>query len=372
MFRRTIRLACVGAAAAAVAIGASAVPAAAAPSHSRTVLPGQSIQEALDAVSNGGRVTVMPGVYHENLLITKNNITLKAYGARLEPPEEPQVTPCDSGPPEDDEGSAAATLTAEAEAAPVSGICVIGTRPEQPVRGVDIRGIDIRNFGLNGVIVLFAHNTSVVDGTFIDNHEYGLAAFESKGTRFANNRVEGSEDAGIYIGDSERANARVTGNEVAGNNLGIFLRNSQHGTVRDNNVHDNCAGILVLADAPGPAGAYRVSQNLVTHNNRVCTDPEDPESKISGSGIVLLGAHDMDIHRNIVNENVPGDPGASPFAGGIVVVSGFGGTEPASNRITRNTAFENYFDILWDGSGTNNVLSHNSCAFSVPSGFCSL
>src|SRR5437899_2328712 len=44
------------------------------------VRPGQSIQAAIDAAKPGDSIYVHPGVYHENVAITKDNLTLRGAG----------------------------------------------------------------------------------------------------------------------------------------------------------------------------------------------------------------------------------------------------------------------------------------------------
>lgn len=59
------------------------------------VKPTQSIQAAIDRADRGDKIVVYPGTYNEQLLITKDDITLIGKpGAILEPPETYVENPC--------------------------------------------------------------------------------------------------------------------------------------------------------------------------------------------------------------------------------------------------------------------------------------
>ena len=351
-----------------IALCASAAPASAAPRDHVVVSPGQSIQQAIDSISSGGgTVEVLPGVYHENLAIEHDNVRLVGRGVQLVPPDEPVLTPCDTLL-NNSSSDSARTASASDGAPALVGICVGGT--DTPVRKATVSGFDIEGFAAMGVFVFNGRDTSLTSNTSTGNGGYGLAAFNSSGTRIYSNHVEDNEEAGIYVGDSPNADAAVTYNESEGNGFGIFLRDSQSGRVANNNIHDNCAGILALADAPGPAGDYNVGQNAITHNTKLCPANEEQPFDISGDGVVISGAHDMRIHDNAITQNAPGD-GEPPFSGGVVVLTGLGGTPPMNNRVTSNTFVGNSVDINYDGTGTGNKLSPNSCTTSSPPSICS-
>ena len=180
------------------------------------------------------------------------------------------------------------------------------------------------------------------------------------------NTATGSDDAGFYVGDSPDANATLLGNRAADNLFGFFVRNAEHGTIGVNRTHDNCVGMLFLGDAPGPAGAFSVVANDVSHNTKACPAGEGPP--FSGVGIGIQGAHDMDVRVNRIVDNVPSGP--TDATGGVVLMAGFGGTGPSNNRVTRNAILRNSTDIVWDGSGSGNVLQPNSCETSDPAGLC--
>jgi hypothetical protein len=137
------------------------------------------------------------------------------------------------------------------------------------------------------------------------------------------NLTRGSDDAGLYMGDSPHADATVTANETYDSFLGILVRNARHGKIAGNQVHNNSLGMLFLADAPGPAGVFDVRGNKVVNNTRACPAFEGAPP-LSGVGIALLGARGMEIKGNYIVHNVPSGPTA--FSGGVVAVSGFGGS----------------------------------------------
>jgi parallel beta-helix repeat protein len=174
-------------------------------------------------------------------------------------------------------------------------------------------------------------------------------------------------EAGIYIGDSPRANATVTGNDTYGNLFGIFVRDALGGSISGNEVHNNCMGMLFLADAPGPAGNFEVRGNTVRKNTRSCPAGEEGPA-FSGVGIALWGARDVEIQANKVFGNVPSGPTA--FHGGVVLVRGFGGTPPADNSVVGNEILRNRPDIFWDRSGSGNRFAGNECRTSRPGGLC--
>jgi glutamate synthase domain-containing protein 3 len=76
----------------------------------------------------------------------------------------------------------------------------------------------------------------------------------------------------------------------------------------------------------------------------------------------------VDISGNLIAGNVPTGP--SPFSGGVVVVRGDNGTAPRDNTVVGNTFGKNQPDIFWDGSGSGNRFTPNSCNTSVPARLC--
>ncbi|HEY4994133.1 MAG TPA: right-handed parallel beta-helix repeat-containing protein, partial [Nakamurella sp.] len=205
----------------------------------------------------------------------------------------------------------------------------------------------------------------------------GIARFVSTHSLFANNWVSYNGEAGLYMGDSPHADSLLLNNWADHNGYGLFMRDSTELTAIGNHVWANCVGILALnsgGGAPGdlPAGSYRIRGNTVWGNDRACPSSGGPP--LSGLGIALAGVHDSVVTGNWVNANQPSGP--TVFSGGIVIVSTktSGGADPTNNTVRGNTLDHNKAaDIVWDGTGTGNTITDNTCDTSLPPhmGFCS-
>jgi parallel beta-helix repeat protein len=304
--------------------------------NGHVVRPGESIQKAIKAADPGDTIVVLGGVRHGTVVIKKDGISLRGVDAVLKPPAKP-TSSCGA-----------------------SGFCV-------KADNVSISGFTVRNFADFGIVAFGARNAKFVNNRAFNNGEYGITTFSSTGTKIIANLTSGSNDAGIYVGDSPHANATIAANETYDNFLGILVRNSLHGKIVGNQVHNNCLGMLFLADEPGPAGVFDVRGNKVENNTRACPAFEDAPP-LSGVGIALLGARGMEIKGNHIVHNVPSGP--TGFSGGVVVTKGFRGTPPTNNTVTSNTILRNKPDIFWDKSGSGNRFKPNDCKTSKPGSLC--
>ena len=232
--------------------------------------------------------------------------------------------------------------------------------------GVSVSGFTVTGFEF-GIFVFAADQTSIRNNVLEDNAEYGVFVNSSTNTTIVGNMASGSAEAGFYVGDSPNANAKVSGNEASGALFGVFVRHAEGGTITSNRLHDNCVGVVVLADAPGPAGSFDISNNHINHNTKLC-DEEPPA--VSGVGVILIGAHDVTISNNNIRDNLPGGP--ADITGGVIVIGGFENTEPVDNSITNNVIRNNAPDIVLGPEAIDTtVVSNNSCQTSQPSGLCS-
>ena len=328
--------------------------------------PGQSIQRSIDAAQPGDTIVVAAGTYRENLTIQKDRITLRGAGEGatvLLAPATPNDSPCN-------------------EFGEVNGICVAGEFTlgsddvGEPVHGVRVSGLSVRGFSRFGVVVYNALDTTVADVDTGENHRYGLVAFTVSGIRVLDSSSHDNGEGGFYIGDSPRADAVLRGNEAYRNaateGIGLFLRDASHGTVLDNRLEGNCAGMLVVDTAgDGPTSDWTIRDNALRRNTAACPATEDVPVPLSGFGIALLGTDATRVEGNAVTGNRP--TGDSAVAGGIVLASAasVGGADPTGTLVRENTARGNGpADLVFDGSGAGNTLTGNRCGTSSPDGLC--
>jgi parallel beta-helix repeat protein len=223
-----------------------------------------------------------------------------------------------------------------------------------------------------GIDVIESTNTTIAGNDSIGNVADGFAVIDSPGTKILSNVARRNDTVGIFLGDTQRANAKVVGNDLSGSDYGIFVGGAHRGSFVANEAHNNCAGMVFDADFGGSVGNFEVKGNTVKDNTLSCAAPPPA---ISGIGIGLFGARGMEVTGNHLSGNVPSGPSASSpslVSGGVVVgVSPFGGTtKPMNNSVIGNHFGRNKPDIFWDKSGSGNRFVGNLCDTSVPSSLC--
>src|SRR5215211_7532954 len=396
----------------------------------KVVGPGESIQKAVNAADPGDTIVVR-GVHREDVIITKNGIKLRGEGdAVIEAPAR-AGSPCskfggvlvaicvvgDFNPEtgevnkrvrdvsvsgftfrgfNDKEDAFVIDVFAARNATVVgnritgnvaSGIAfgksvntsiaknhVIGS-PETEhsiIVEVSSRTKILNNVVRNnvfGIEAVGSTNTTIAGNDSIGNVADGFGVIDSPGTKILSNVARRNDTVGIFLG-TQRANAKVVGNDLFGSDFGIFVSNSQGGSFAANEVHNNCAGMVFTSDfEPGPpSGNFAVKGNTVKDNTLSCAAPPPA---LSGLGIGLFGTRGMEVTANHLSGNVPTGP--SVVSGGVVVgVDPLEGntTKPTNNSVIGNHFGRNKPDIFWDRSGSGNSFLGNLCDTSVPSRLC--
>jgi parallel beta-helix repeat protein len=322
------------AALAALVLMAPAAAGAAPASRATVVGAGESIQAAVDAAAPGDAILVF-GTHHENVAIQTDGLTLRGLGAVILPPTAPAAHAC-FDPTEVDEA--------------VHGICVIGDfdfhtgEVLRRVEDVTVSGFTVRGFTGSGLLAVAAH-----------------------GTTFSANEARDNGDAEISAGQS--TDTLVLSNRASGGRFGIFLTGARGGRVVGNLVHDNCVGLFALDLGSASPGAFRIAGNAFRHNTRACPANEDFPG-LSGIGVALLGGAHNAVVANLIAGNVPAEGASTAASGGVVVITSPAGPAPTDTVVSGNAILRNDPDLLWDETGSGNVLAPNLCRTSVPTGLC--
>jgi parallel beta-helix repeat protein len=401
--------------------GVAALPLAALPSGIAGATPGttwvvhehESIQAAVDAAQSGDTILIEPGTYQEAVCVDGKGLTIVGAGRGeggtaivwpdwQTPADLPAVpsTPCweaqDAADPESLPG-----LQDD-----VSALFFLD--PDSPVV---VRSLSTRNHPAHGIAAWGAHGFSVSDTSGYAHDRYGILAANSTGSRIRGNIETGldrgtadqpnSGTAGISSGDSDNADATIANNRVEGFNLGIFVRESRSGRITGNTVTGNCVGINIFDDSATevpdtsrnvPAGDWVLRGNSSIANNRFCLagiGEVNASLRVSGTGVTVVNADEVDIVHNVIQDNVPSvDPATLQFpAGGLTLLTlpPFNNPQgidpgPVTNvRVIANTITGNVpVDILlgWPPPldtqlpppGPGIVFHANTCGTSYPPG----
>src|SRR6266487_3489922 len=229
-----------------------------------------TIQAAVDAAKPGDTVRVPPGIYHENVLVAKNNITIKGRpGAIMD----------GTGLPGN------------------SGITVRSSTPSVRINGFTLTGLQIQNYSGNGVILVRVDNFQIDHGNYVNNDEYGIFPILSSHGLIEFNQVSGSNDTGIYIGQSQ--DAVIKANYVSDCTVGIDVELSSNITVQDNTALGNTIGMTTEV-LPGLSVTVttniQIIRNVFSRNNRQnpVTDPTEFLSQLpSGAGLLIIGSDNV-------------------------------------------------------------------------------
>ena len=316
--------------------------------QTNVVVVSTTIQAAMDDANPGDTVRVPPGVYRENVLVTKDNITIEGgRGAVLDGTDLP--------------GN--------------SGITVRSSIPSGRINGFRLTGLQIQNYRGNGVLLSRVDNYQIDHGNYVNNARYGIFPIRSTHGLIKFNQVSGSNDTGIYIGQS--SDAVIQKNHVTDCTVGINLEVSSNITVQDNKVMDNTIGMFT-AVLPGLSVTettnIQIIRNVFMRNNRPnpVTDPNDILASFpSGAGLLILGADHVTVTDNkVLGNNSVGialiqvpptlaalDPRIDPFPDhnqliGNVVMSNGSDPDPKIAPFPPS-------DLIWDLSGTGNCWSDN-------------
>lgn len=305
---------------------------------------GQSIQAAVDKATPGDTVQVMPGTYHEAVLVQTDSLTLQG------------MVQGDQRPILDGQGNLA------------NGVLTIGNY-------FTISGFRIVNYTSNGAAAQGTTGPIFRDLITDKTGEYGIFPVLSSNVLIENCVASGAIDTGIYVGQSR--GITVTNSEAYANVSGFEIENSVDAVVENNYSHDNTGGILVfiLPGKTATEGSHtRVANNRIENNN--LANFSRPEMTVhlvpAGTGMLIVSADSTEVTSNTFRGN-------KSYAVGLVALTDFPDffgknrawdipTLPDDNWIHGNTFDHNGYspdpevissgfkgrDLLWSTAGSGN------------------
>lgn len=326
--------------------------------------PGQSIQVAIDGAPAGRVIQVARGTYGGNLEVVRS-VHLVGDGAVIVP---------------------AAVATANLCQTPgffdgVVGVCIHGaidfsSGEITPVADVSMEGFTVRDFSGPGIVAVGVAGFRAENLVTAHNGEMGMFINTVSDLSLHNSRSYDNQGDGFFLENlpegSPSTNTVISGNTSYGNlGSGIMFINSLGGRITNNNLHGNCAGIVVsgfLGEYGVAGGDVSVRHNRVTANNRWCPADGSGAPDYGGIGIALVGAQNTTVERNDVRGNRARAGSAIP-GGGIVVATLAENlpVNPASNPPTGSSVRSNRlsgnapYDIYSDGTGSDNTVTGNIC-----------
>jgi parallel beta-helix repeat protein len=170
-----------------------------------------------------------------------------------------------------------------------------------------LQGLRIENYARNGLLLRHVDGFTILGNRFVDNDDYGVFPVLSSHGLIAANFANGSDDTGIYIGQS--SDVAVSANTAERNTVGFDIENSIRISLAGNQASDNTLGLIVQG-APGltipNASDVTVTGNRLADNNRPnpSTDPNDLLSRLpAGTGLLTIGADRVTITNNLITGN---------------------------------------------------------------------
>lgn len=250
-------------------------------------VPGEypTIQEAVDAASDGDLVLIAPGVYHEAVDVETDGITIRGLSRN--------------------------EVILDGETVLDNGIRVLGAS------NVAVENLTAINYTNNSLFWIGSTGYRASYVTTQRTGDYGIYAFDSTDGLIEHSFTAGSKDAGVYIGQCYPCNAVVDDVISEHNGLGYSGTNSGGDLYIINSIfRNNRVGIVPNSGSYElcyPQRRTTIVGNLIHDNNQDDTPAIDVALLAMGNGILVAGGIGNTIERNLVFNHARTGIGAVPF-----------------------------------------------------------
>lgn len=309
-----------------------------------------TIGQAVELVAEGGMVLIEPGVYREQVVVDRPNITIRGLDRN-----ETVI---------DGEGRRPFGIVATADGVTIQNLTVHSTT----FYGVLVTGMHSDDgsptaHGGDGYTALDPEKFPPLQRFLIDhvtaynNGLYGIYAFDAQHGVISNSYASGSADSGFYVGQCRDCDILVQGNVAERNAIGFENANASDSvTLVGNRFSGNRIGMTLISnyqEAFTPQHANTVVGNLIADN--VSADSPAHAEGGFGIGIGLAGAQDNAFDRNLIAGN--------PRAGVLLE-----NTEdlPVTDNVFTDTVFEDNGVDIANASADRTPASGNCVIGAVP------
>ena len=173
------------------------------------VKPGNSIQNSINSATTGDIIIVEPGTYNENIIITKDNLTIKS---ETENPDDTIIKA---------KSTSSDVFLLDGDNTKIQGFKICGAT------GTGYAGIR-----------LHYNNNCTIEGNELFNNSWGICIWYSTRNIISNNTANNNGAYGGVLFANSNFNT-LSGNTVSNNQRGIYFATSNDNTLSGNIVQNN-------------------------------------------------------------------------------------------------------------------------------------